>query len=135
MGERNMEEAVKNLNVRVERIEQILPTLATKDDLAAAVAPLATREEMHAAIAVAVAPLATREELQSAIGSVREKLLADGEQTRRHFDVVAERLEGHIKLIAEGHGVLAEKIDALGAEMRKADAALDRRVTRLEASR
>ncbi|MGE0445297.1 MAG: hypothetical protein AB7P99_08705 [Vicinamibacterales bacterium] len=106
MGERSVEQTVRDLDTRVERIEQILPTLATKADLAAAVAPLATRAEM----------------------------LAEGEKTRRHFDVVAERLEGHIRVIAEGHGVLADKIDALAVEMRTADAALDRRVTRLEAA-
>ncbi len=114
MSERSMEQAVTDLNTRVERIEQILPTLATKADLAAAVAPLATRTEL---------------------GALRTELLADGEQTRRHFDAVAERLEGHIRLIAEGHGVLADKVDGLATEMRTADAALDRRLLRLETTR
>jgi hypothetical protein len=111
MDQRDMEDRVKNLNDRVQRIEQILPTLATKADLAAVIAPLATRDELHAAI---------KEE---------------GVRTRQHFDVVAERLEGHIKPIAEGHVAVNDKVDALGVDMRTADAALDRRVTRLEAKR
>jgi polyhydroxyalkanoate synthesis regulator phasin len=37
----------------------------------------------------------------------------DNEQTRRHFDVVAESLKSEIRVIAEGHGVLVEKIDRL----------------------
>jgi len=59
-----------------------------------------TREELNAAIA----PLATREELRAAI---RE----DGERTRRHFDVVAERLESKIRVIAEGYARLDATID------------------------
>ena len=104
MSEHSMEETVTNLNTRVERIEQILATLVTKADLVTAVAPLATRAE----------------------------LLAQGDKTRRHFDVVAERLNAHIRLIAQGHGVLADKIDDLATDMRRADAALDRRILRLE---
>ena len=41
----------------------------------------------------------------------------DNEQTRRHFDVVAESLESQIRVIAEGHGVLVEKIDGLGTRI------------------
>jgi len=69
----------------VEITPEVLATLAAKGDLA----PLATREEMRDAIAAAIAPLATREEMYAAI---RE----EGERTRRHFDVVAERLESSI---------------------------------------
>ena len=59
----------------------------------------------------------------------------DNEQTRRHFDVVAESLESQIRVIAEGHGVLVEKIDGLGTRMdhleTKVDA-LDSRMDHLE---
>ena len=108
----------------VEIDPDVLSTLATKADLA----PLATREEMHAAIAAAVAPLATREEMRA---EIRE----EGERTRRYFDVVAERLESSINLIAEGHEHLDAKIDAVRDELKADVAALDRRVTRLEARR
>jgi len=62
-----IEQVVRNIDRRLERVEQILPTLATREELQAAIAPLATREEMHAAIQAAVAPLATREEMHAAI--------------------------------------------------------------------
>ena len=78
----DLEDAVKNLTDRVTRIEQIVPTLATKADLE--VLRLATRVD------------------------VRE----EGERTRRHFDVVGERLEGHIRVIADGHVSLQEKLEA-----------------------
>jgi hypothetical protein len=145
----------------VEIDPEILATLATKADLAplatreemyaaiaAATAPLATRDEMHAAIAAAIAPLATREELNAAIAplATREELLSmraelraeireEGDRTRRYFDVVAERLETSINIIAEGHPHLDAKIDGVRRELKADIADLDRRVTKLEARR
>lgn len=85
---------LENLDRRLARIEQILPTLATKDELKT----LATREELGAAesnlrlaIADAVAPLATKEELRE-----------EGERSRRYMDVLTESLREDIHLIA-GH--------------------------------
>jgi alkylhydroperoxidase/carboxymuconolactone decarboxylase family protein YurZ len=171
MDRPELEAVVKNLDRRVTGIEQILPTLATKEDLRAAVAPLATREEMRSAIdtaiakavaplatldemhnaintaiAKAVAPLATREEMHNAINTAIAKAVAplatreemfqavreEGQQTRRHFDVVAESLRGDIRLVAEGHAGLQQRVDT---EVKAADATLDRRATRLEAER
>jgi hypothetical protein len=126
--------------------------LATREELrmaiAAAVAPLATREELHAAIAAAIAPLATREELHAAIvplatrdelHALRAELLAEirqeGEQTRRYFDIVAERVESSVSFIAEGHASLDAKIEGVRGELKADVAGLDRRVTRLETRR
>lgn len=114
-----LEKRVENIDERTKRIEQILPTLPTKEELKL----LATKEEMHAAIQAAVAPLATRDEVR-----------AEGERTRRHVDVVAESLRADIKAIAEGHAVLAERMDAMKVELKADIAALDGRVMRLEAS-
>jgi len=145
----------------VEISPEVFATLATKADLAplatredmhaaiaAAIAPLATREEMHAAIAVAIAPLATREELYAAIAplatkeelesmrtELRGEIREEGERTRRYFDVVAERLESAIGVIAEGHAHLDAKIDGVRLELKADISALDRRVTRLETRR
>ena len=87
MDFRTMEEVVENLNRRVDRIEQILPTLATKDDLRKAIAPLATKEEVR----------------------------AEGDRTRAHFDAVAERLEDQIRLLAEGLLSLEQRMTRLEA--------------------
>ena len=113
MDFRTMEEAVENLNRRVDRIEQILPTLATKDDLQKAIAPLATKEELRRAIA----PLATKEELRRAIAplATKEEVRAEGERTRAHFDAVAERLEEQIRLLAEGLLSLEQRLTRLEA--------------------
>jgi hypothetical protein len=64
---------LENLDRRLARVEQILPTLATKEELRLAIAPLATEEEL-------------REE---------------GERLRRHMDIVGEALRGDIQLLAE----------------------------------
>ena len=99
MDAETMEQRVNDLDRRVGRVEQILPALATKADLEAAIEPLATRAELRAAIE----PLATRAELHAAIAESEERM-------RRHFDVVAESLRDDIRLIAEGLAALSERV-------------------------
>ena len=59
----------------------------------------------------------------------------EGEQTRRHFDVVAEGLRDDIRMIAEGVVSLHARVDAHRAETTGVLANHDRRLTRLETSR
>ncbi len=112
MNRETMETVLGSLDRRVGRIEQILPTLATRDDLA----NFATRDDL--------ANFATRDELR-----------AEGERTRAHFDAVAERLETQIRIIAEGLVALTQRFEAFEAETRAEFARMDRRLTRLEAQR
>jgi t-SNARE complex subunit (syntaxin) len=113
-----LEEVVRNVDMRLTRVEQILPTLATKTELQEAIAPLATKVELR--------------EVRS---ELREEMRREGERTRRHFDVVTERLEGHIRLIAEGQVLLQERFEDLRTDLKADIAQLDRRVMRLEATR
>ena len=101
------EDRRRNLNQRIAGIEQTLPTLATKGDLADAITSLATKHELR----------------------------GEGARTRQHFDVVAERLEGQIRLLAEGQMALGERMRDLGAEIKADIAHLDHRVMRLEVRR
>jgi hypothetical protein len=151
---------LRKLDQRLTTVEQILPTLATKEDLRRAIEPLATREELRATIDQAVARLATKEEVallatreevallatkeevallatkeEVALLATREEMRTEGERTRRHFDVVAESLRSEIRLIAEGHVHLSQRMDASEARTAHAIASLDLRVTRLEAKR
>jgi hypothetical protein len=94
---------LENLDRRLAGVEQILPTLTTKEELRAAIESLATKEELRAA----VAPLATKEELRAAVAplATKEELntLATREELRelrRHMDVLNESLRGDIHLIA-----------------------------------
>src|SRR5262245_54794357 len=105
MNKQELETVVRSLDTRVSRIEQILPTLATKADVADAVRPLATKAELHQ-LATAVSQLPTRDEMHEAIdGAIRaaveplatraemhDVIRNEGERTRCHFDAVAERL-------------------------------------------
>ena len=151
MEQPELEAVVRNIDDRLVRIEQILPTLATKEDLhllatkedlratredlratredlradlQRSIQPLATRAEMHEAIRIAVEPLATKIEMRE-----------ESERTRRHFDVVAESLRGDIRLIAEGQADLQRRFEDLRGEVKGDIGQLDRRLMRLEARR
>ena len=56
----------------------------------------------------------------------------DNEQTRLHFDVVAESLKSDIRLLAEGHGVLVEKVDGLGTRMDRLETKVDQLETKVD---
>lgn len=72
-----MKDVLKNLDLRVGRIEQILPTLATKDDLKA----FATKEDLKA--------FATKEELKVGLEEVKRHALMLHEQTREDIRLLA----------------------------------------------
>jgi hypothetical protein len=113
------------------RLEIAAAAEAARMELRDAIAPLATKAELQEAIAL----LATKAELQAAIAplATKRELRESEERTRRHFDMVAERLEGHIRLVAEGQIALRESMDGQFVQVRTAIAQLDRRVMVLEA--
>ena len=105
MAQWALEHHVQDLERSIATVEQILPTLATKADLA----DLKT---------------ATKADIQ----------LAE-EGTRRHFDVVAESLRDDIRMIADGVVSLHARVDAHRAETAGVLANHERRLTRLETPR
>ena len=121
MAERVLEKRVENLEHRVATVEQILPTLATKVDL------VELRTGTKADLQAAIAPLATRAEIKA-------EIKAEGDQTRRYFDVVAEGLRGEIRLIAEGHTATQASINAMRTDVMRLLEQHDKRLMRLEAS-
>jgi hypothetical protein len=68
------------------------------------------------------------EQIQSLIGS-------SAEETRRHFDVVGEGLRADVRVIAEGHVGLVERLDRFQQEVRRDLRRVERRLLRLEARR
>ena len=60
-----------------------------------------------------------RSEMAAMGGSLATKLEVrdEGVRTRRHFDVVAESLEGSISLVAEGHLALGQQMTKLEANL------------------
>ncbi len=97
-----MEALLKSVDQRLQRVEQILPTLATQADL---------RE------------LATSAWVQQM-----------AEDTRRHFDIVSEKLRDDIRLIAESQTHLIQRVDDYRAELKLNVASLDRRLMGVEAA-
>jgi len=77
---------IENFDRRLEPIEQILPTFATKEELHSAIAKLVTKEELRAAVAT----LATQQELRADVSNLtaKEKL----ELTRADLGVKIERM-------------------------------------------
>ena len=88
-----IDEHLENIDRRLTRLEQILPTLATKDELKT----LATKEELRAAIA----PLATKEELHATEAVLRGEIRDAAEQSRRHMTMLIEHQDTKLQLIAE----------------------------------
>jgi hypothetical protein len=76
----------ENLDRRLAPVEQILPTLATKEELRLAIEQLATKEELR----LAIEPLATKEELRE-----------EGERIRRHMTVLIEHQADKIQLLID----------------------------------
>ena len=130
MADGSLLATLKNIDARLTKVEQILPGLATRDELqaaiAGAVAPLATREEMRAAIAAAITaavePLATREEMHAAIAgavaplATREELhelRVLFEQDRQRWSMMFEDLRDDNRIILEHLVALSTRVDAL----------------------
>jgi len=82
---------MKNLEQRTSAVEQILPTLATKEDLKA----LATKEDLKAFV--------TKEELQEALKpfATRVEMAEKFGEAKRFALVLHEDLKSDIALIAE----------------------------------
>jgi len=133
---------VRNIDRRLERVEQILPTLATKEDLKA----FPTKEDLQAyATKEDLKAFATKEDLKAY--ATKEDLDAHGarERTAMHAfiaDALARQtadigilLEQHhefLRVVADGVLACTEQLRRVDADSQARDAALDRRVQRLE---
>ena len=133
----SVEDVLRSLDRRVGRIEQVLPTLATTDDIRNLatrddIRNLATKDDIrNLATKDDIRNLATRNEL--ARFATKEDMLAEGARTRAHFDGVAERLESQLRIIAEGLLSLDKRFEDFRSETRTNFATVDRRLLRLEA--
>jgi len=127
MEDEDRDALLQNLDARLGRVEQFLPSLSTREETHAAikeaVAPLPTREHMHAAIKEAVAPLPTREQMHAAIREAvaplptREEMRAvikeEGAKSRHHMDILVDSLRDDIRIVVEGHVALGRRVTAL----------------------
>jgi hypothetical protein len=151
MNSDDIEARVKNIDERTKRIEQILPTLATKDDVRGFATKedlqaFATKEDLQAfATKEDLQAFATKEDLQAF--ATKEDLKAhptrdemttaireEGQLTRARFDAVAERIEQSVKVIAEGHEATKARVESRLSEFHGELSAHDRRIMKLEAA-
>ena len=84
---------MKNLEQRTSAVEQILPTLATKEDLKA----LATKEDLKAFVTKeelkeALKPFATRAEMEEKFGEAKRFALVLHEDLKSDIALIAEHL-------------------------------------------
>jgi len=122
MSEDQVLERLDNLDRRVDRIEQFLPTLATKS-------------EVRSAVDAAIAPLATKDELRDAVAKLatKEELREEGERSRRYMLMLVEEVRSDIRLFADAYGLLDRRDAQQHTETIAGLGGLDRRVTALEA--
>ncbi len=64
---------------------------------------------------------------------IRAEIAASAAETRRHFDVVADRLMDKIQLVGEGVIGVDQKLDRFRGEVADQFHRVDRRLLRLEA--
>ena len=126
MTQTDMEDAIKNLDRRMGSVEQILPMLATKEDLRVEILAtradlraeiLATRADLHDEILATRADLheeivATRRDLTERIEEVKRHSDARFEEAKRHADVLIEDTREDIRKVAEGVASLSTSLQA-----------------------
>lgn len=106
---------LENIDRRLTNLEQILPTLATKDQLKALATKdelkaLATKEELRLAIEslatkeelrLAIEPLATKQELQQGLDTLRKEIRDAARESRHYMMILDESRRDQIQLLAE----------------------------------
>jgi len=106
VNESRIEAALQKLDERVDGIEQILPTLATKDDLRGFPTQddpkgFATKDDFRGfATKDDLRGFATKDDLREF--ATKDDVRGEGERTRRHFDAVAEEFLSQVKIVSEG---------------------------------
>ena len=118
MEQHEIEGLIKNIDTRTKRIEQILPTLATKDDLQA----FATKDEMREeGVRTRRHIDVVAEELKTQIKSIAEGQKALGEHITKSYDELSGRiveLGQDIKSVLANHERRIAKLEA-GASKRR----------------
>ena len=97
-----MEDVLKNLDRRLTNVEQILPTLATKEDLKA----FATKEDLK--------PYPTKEDLKQELKSVRQEMKELFSEGRRHALILFERTQEQLEIIAAHVADMSQRLPPRG---------------------
>jgi hypothetical protein len=84
----------ENLDRRLAQVQQILPTLATKEELR-----------------LAIEPLATRQELKALEVTLRREIREEGDRSRRHMEIITEAQRDDIRMLAEHLSAVLSKFE------------------------
>jgi hypothetical protein len=90
-----MEEQLKNLDARTMAIAQILPTLATREDLRNEAAKLATKDELRKSTEV------LRDDLRLTTEALQHEIETGFQAAKAHADGLHEITREQIRLLAE----------------------------------
>ena len=122
---RNLEGRVQNLETRFARGEQILPTLATRDDLQA----FPTNDTLRAYAAKADLQSgmhAMREFMREQFGLLRAEMASDRAALGRSTLALIEAERERWAAVVDGLSRLGEKVDRVDADARHRDHILER---------
>jgi len=115
-----IEDKLMDLDDRVGTIEQILPTLLTRDEFQTAIEKVATKKDLEALrtdmvtdLTAVRAEMATKKGLEALRSETQLGFVNFSSEIRRHFDVVAESLRGDIRLLADGYSYLGARLDVI----------------------
>ena len=103
MNPTELKTVINNLSARVDLMQQILPTLATRDDLSAVRHDLLTRQDL----------LATKQELWAVRHEVLQALSHLEERLRSQMLMLHEDARSDNRLLAEHLARLFERVDGL----------------------
>jgi len=110
---------LRNLDHRVAVIEQILPTLATKDDLQR----FTTKDELQ----VELQRFATKDDLQKELQrfATKEDLHEEGDRSRRYMKVLVEAVHDTVNRALDVQMSHTQRIEEHGARLDAHDGKID----------
>jgi hypothetical protein len=116
MNHAEVEQFVMSLSDRLTHVEQILPTLLTREEFRIAMERIETRFDGIDARFDGID--ARFEGVDARFVSIDERfnlleaaMVRHSREIRSHFDAVAESMHSEIRLIAEGHVSLSERLE------------------------
>jgi hypothetical protein len=121
MTKTQMEDAIKNCNRQLSAIEQILPTLATKQDLER----FATKQDLER--------YATKKDLQEGLAGLKNELLVRIEILDDKFDMLADGFASQdvklrtLAVVADTVALHTVQLDAIGSAVRTLTTRLERK--------
>jgi hypothetical protein len=134
-----MEEQLKNLDARTMAIAQILPTLATREDLRNEVAKLATKDELRKGTEVLRDELrksteVLRDDLRLTVEALQHEIETGFEAAKAHADRLNEVTREQSRIVADQVALVARQM-ATKRELQQLQQTLSAQIAALGASR